>query len=166
MEYTTDSTSETSWIRWPHSDTSLKTKIASLEAGTKYWVRVRAIIKGIPGAWSDIISAIATNTFGVPDSPKNVTLTPGDGQITVSWGVPTDNGGSAIVGYDSIVAKGDEAFVRARECDPSDSDTCITGTSTVLTDLDNGVAYAVAVRACNLAGCGQYSAAVEATPSR
>jgi hypothetical protein len=166
VQYTTDPNRDDLWIAWAHPDTSLKTKISPLVADTKYWVRVRAIIKGVPGQWSNIVAEVVSNTFGVPDVPESVTLTPGDQQLTVSWQAPTDNGGSEIVGYQIVYSQDDGDFIRDSVCNPGDPDTCITDTSTVLTGLNNGVSYEVAVGACNLAGCSTFGPAVSGTPSQ
>ena len=166
VQYSSDLSLDDPWISWAHPDTSLKTKISPLEAGTKYWVRVRAIIKGFPGQWSNIIATVVSSTFGVPDAPESVTLTPGNQQLTVSWQAPTDNGGSEIVGYQIAYTNDDGDFTRGSRCNPGEPATCITDTSTVLTDLTNGVSYEVSLGACNLAGCSIFGPAVSGTPSQ
>lgn len=166
MQYTTD---RENWrIKRVPKGTS-RTKISGLVAGTEYWVRVRAIIKDNPdpGPWSYIKNTVVTDTFGVPDFPTGITLTPRNQRLTVTWTPPTDDGGSDIVGYDITHTNDKGDFIRNKVCKPRDQpNDCITGTVIDITGLTNGVSYEVTVRACNLAGCGQYPTSVSGTPNQ
>ncbi len=86
----------------------------------------------------------------VPTAPGTPTFAAGDGQLTVSWTAPTDNGGSAITGY------------TLRYTDNSTNAHFlvegITSTSYTITGLTNGRTYTVLVRAVNAEGQSEWSA--------
>ncbi len=103
----------------------------------------------------------------MPDAPPTMfapALTAGDGQLTASWAelaaiwnaVDDKDGKNAITAYN----------LRYSE-DGSGSWTeitfGITGTSHTITDLTNGMRYAVQVRAVNAGGAGTWSASSTAT---
>ena len=80
--------------------------------------------------------------------------TVGDGQVSVAFTAPTDNGGSAITDYEYQLDDG--SFVSANT----------TTSPVVITGLTNGTSYNIKLRAVNAAGAGVESAAVTAnTPS-
>jgi Zn-dependent metalloprotease len=82
----------------------------------------------------------------VPGAPTGVTGMPGNGQVTVSWTPPSNDGGSLITGY---------------EVTGSPTGSCSTSgaTSCIVTGLTNGTPYTFTVRATNGVGQGPPSAA-------
>ena len=76
----------------------------------------------------------------------------GDRQIAVSWQAPADDGGAPITGYTAVAAPG------GKQCTTTGALTC------AITDLTNGLAYAVTVRAANAVGQSGTTDPVAATP--
>ena len=88
-----------------------------------------------------------------PGAPTNLLLTVGDGQVTLTWDAPEEDGGSAITDYEyRIDGKG-------RWISTGSTDTTHT-----VTGLDNGTEYTFEVRAVNRNRKGRASNRVEATP--
>ena len=85
-----------------------------------------------------------------PGAPSGLGATPGNGQVVLSWTVPSDNGGSAIDYY--VVY-----------CDGVDVAHPGT-TAATITGLTNGQAYSFEVAAHNIAGVGAQTGAVSSTP--
>lgn len=84
-------------------------------------------------------------TVTVPSPPTNVVGVEGDGQVTVTWAAPSDDGGSHITGY-RVVAS------------PGGATVSTTGTlSAVVDGLTNGTAYTFSVSATNRKGTGSAS---------
>ena len=87
----------------------------------------------------------------VPAAPTGVSAVAGNAQVTGSFTAPTDNGGSAITGYQMAVYRA--------------SDNVLLGTVSgsasplTLTGLTNGVAVYIKVAAVNAVGVGAQSAA-------
>ena len=96
--------------------------------------------------YEDINSAMPVN---VPGIPTGVTAVAGNGQATVSFTAPEDNGGSPITGY--IVTS-------------SPGNITATGTGTTITvyGLTNGTTYTFTVKAVNAVGNSAESAASNA----
>ncbi len=128
--------------------TTLSTNGAtSIANGTEYPVEVRAVNAiGDSLASSPVEAAPAT----VPGAPA-VTLTPGNGVITVAAPV-ANNGGSSITGIDYSLNGG--PFIS----------TGTTSSTFTITGLNNGTSYSVSVRSDNAIGSGAPSAPTSATP--
>ena len=86
-----------------------------------------------------------------PSAPQNLTATPGNGQVVLSWSAPVSDGGSPITKYEVSKDNG-------TSWTDADSDTGHT-----FTGLSNGVSYTFQVRAVNSVGPGA-AASVSATP--
>jgi hypothetical protein len=98
----------------------------------------------------------------VPGAPTDVTAIAGNGQATVSWTPPTDDGGSPVTSY-TITATGPDGPVSSVW---SASDTGSIGTVYPVTGLTNGDSYTFTVSATNSVGAGSASVASSgATPS-
>jgi len=92
-----------------------------------------------------------------PTAPQNLTATTGDGQVTLSWAAPDDNGGAAISKYQySVSTDGTDNWQ-----DVPGSDAATTGYT--VTGLTNGTSYTFKVRAVNGIGAGKEASAT-ATP--
>ena len=90
----------------------------------------------------------------VPGAVTNLTATPGDGQVMLSWTAPADGG--AVVSYAYSMNAG------VSWTDIADS-TAATTSYTVM-NLTNGQTYSFIVRADNTAGPGGASNEISATP--
>ena len=88
-----------------------------------------------------------------PDAPENLLVEGGDGQVTLTWAAPEDDGGSAIIDYEyRIDGKGRWISIGS------------TDTTHTVTGLVNGQVYVFQVRAVNRNRKGRASGRVEATP--
>ena len=120
--------------------------------GFTYYYKVTAVNVHIEGAPTETLSA---TPCGLPDAPSNLTVETGDGQATVRWSPPLNDGGMTLLGYNLYMGEtaGDlgflvyAGFVR----------------SYVVEDLDNGVELFFTVSAVNQMGEGPQSTAVSCT---
>ena len=88
-----------------------------------------------------------------PHAPRNLLVEGGDGQVTLTWEAPEDDGGSAITDYEyRIDGKGEWISIGS------------TDTTHTVTGLVNGQVYVFQVRAVNRNRKGRASNRVEATP--
>ena len=88
--------------------------------------------------------------YGKPYSPTNLSATPGNGSATITWDAPYDNG-SPITSYTITASPGE------------DTET-VTQTAATLSNLEDGVTYAVTATATNAAGTSSPSLPVTVTP--
>ena len=116
--------------------------------GTTYEYTVKAVNAAGEGTGTAISAVPRT----VPGAPGNLTATPGDGQVELTWSEPADNGGSAILGY-NVYRDG----TKLNE-DPLAALTYLD------TGLTNGTSYEYTVAAVNVAGEGE-RAALATTPA-
>jgi hypothetical protein len=138
------------------------TTVTGLTVGTAYTFTVSAtnlVGTGPASTPSDGVAAAS-----VPNAPFKVVATAGDGLATVTWSSPVPNN-SPVTGY-TVTAR---AVDCAAAC-PESVVTSLTGyppnTTTVVSELVDGVAYDITVTASNAAGNGPASPAVVAIPSR
>ena len=75
----------------------LNRRIGSLDNGTQYYVRVRAINDVGEGPWST--PPASATPAAAPGVPREMMIEPGNQQLTVTWQPPADDGGSPVTGY-------------------------------------------------------------------
>ena len=131
--------------------TATSTTVMGLTNGQTYTFRVRAVNSAGASGASGSVSATPTTTE--PDAPEGLSFTPGDGQVTLRWRAPMNDGGEPITHYEY-------------ELDGSGTwiSTDSTATSHTVTGLNNGQTYTFRVRAVNALGNGAV-VTLEATPS-
>ncbi|TMV47660.1 hypothetical protein FE783_21675 [Paenibacillus mesophilus] len=118
--------------------------------GTTYYFVVKATNAGIDSAASNTVSAIPIT---VPSAPTNVAAVAGNGQATVTFTAPANNGGSSITGYVVTTAQGNISASG-------------TASPITVTGLTNGISYTFTVKAINNAGSSAPSVESNAvTPS-
>lgn len=111
-------------------------------------VRARnAVGTGTPSAPSAPVAPL-----GLPGSTTISAIVPGDGSLTVQYGLVTQTGGAPILDY-------------RLECPPAAQASVGTGSSIQITGLSNGQRYECRVRARNSVGYGAPSASVAAYPA-
>ena len=123
----------------------------SLDNGTEYTFRVRAVNAAGPGAES---TEKATPRPNPPTIPQSFSAVPGNAQAELSWTAPADNGGAEIEKYE--VSRSDGAGWTSWT-------DAASNTSHTFTGLTNGTSYTFRVRAVNAAGNGT-AASASATP--
>ena len=132
---------------------------ASCLRGPRLAQRVSARVMFV-GVLCILTSLFASEGFAQndpPTSPESLTLTAGDGQISLSWNAPHDPGSHTITRYEySYVSNaGNQTY----------TSTGGTDLSYTITGLSNGYVYTVRVRAVSAAGNGASTTGVTATPT-
>ncbi len=142
----------------PRITSNTSVTIVGLANGTAYRLCVKAANTAGDSGWVATTATPATT----PGAPGNVDAVSGDGELTVSWTAPANNGGAPITDYTVAYQAG------ATAC-PADADAAwnprITSeTTATIAGLANGTAYRVCVRATNSAGDSGWNSTT-ATPA-
>jgi hypothetical protein len=125
--------------------------VTGLINGTSYIFRVAALNSVGTGTFSSNSSEVIPQTF--PGQPTGLSGNPGNGQATLTWIAPTDNGGRNITTYKvEYSTNGGNSWTDYPH--PNSS-----ATSLVVTGLNNGTGYIFRVAATNSVGTGTYSSA-------
>ena len=108
---------------------------------------------------------VTVNPIVPTAAPTDVTLTPGDTQISVSWTpVPeANNGGAEITGYTATATDTTDTTTTFPPCTATGA--AATDCASPITGLMNGREYRVTVVATNIAGNSMRSTEVSATPT-
>ena len=115
----------------------------SLTNGTQYTFMVRAAaVSGSQTVVTGVAASVnATPRVVVPAAPTNLTATPGDGRVRVTW----DHPGNITIRKYQYSTDGGDTF---NHMNRSNQNT----TSFTFKNLDNGEPYTFAIRASNLSG--------------
>ena len=133
---------------------ALTTDVTGLTNGTSYAFRVSAITGA--GTGSPTTPIVAT-PFTTANAVTGITTIARNGQVTVSWTAPTNNGGAIITGY-KVASSTDGGTTFS-------SDTLVTGTTAVVTGLTNGTPVVIRIIAVNAAGNGASATSTSVTPA-
>jgi len=130
--------------------------ITGLNAGTNYnQIKIRAV--NINGKGTESSTLSGTPLVAVPSAPSNLSVTPGDGQLKISF-TPADANGSTILRYEYSL-DGGITFAQF-------STNYIT-TPVIISGLTNRALYtSIKIRAVSTIGNGAASATFSGTPSR
>ena len=131
-------------------------EIPNLTKGVLYTVRVRAGNSQGFGPGSEV----SGSPGGTPDAPTDAEITVADEELTVGWGVPANDYGSAITGYTLEWVTAGQNF----DGDQSSKSLTSVNRSFTIENLTNGTTYRVRVRASNEHGDGDWSGIVGARP--
>ena len=147
---------------WTRVDNGTSQVVSSLIAATTYYFRVRAVNTSISGQGGAGEASRSTNTVvyegptATPGAPINLTATPGDRKVTLSWS-PGPKGASEITGY--------EYQHSTRSTFQGATWTRVNnGTSQVVSSLIAATTYYFRVRAQNTQGHGVVYAERNAVP--
>ncbi len=143
------------WMNWVEVALNQTATVSGLDVATQYNFEVRASNANGDGA----AASTSATTTATPGMPQNPSATAGDSQVTLSWGAPTENGGSAITGYAYRYQMSGGEWMNWVE-------VALNQTATV-SGLDVATQYNFEVRASNANGDGaaaSASATTTATP--
>ena len=129
--------------------TTLTDGTTALTNGRAYSVTVTATNSAGDGTAS---AAAAGTPATTPGAPSVVAGTAGDGQVIVTWELPSTTGGSDLTKHRAVATPG------GAYCDTTDGTT----TTCTITGLDNGSAYTFKVTATTAMGDGTASSASDA----
>ena len=146
-EYRVD---DTDW-RGALGDTVLTVELNNQKPHYPHDYYVRAV-RGATKGDSAHVPATPTGDAQEPTAPENLTAHPGDGEVTLNWEQPANNGGGNIERYEYRVDAG--AWI------PNGLALTVT-----VTGLTNGRSYQFDVQAVNSAGPSSTAASVTETPA-
>ncbi|CAK0745986.1 hypothetical protein CCP3SC5AM1_1320001 [Gammaproteobacteria bacterium] len=130
--------------------TGTSVTILNLNNGTKYFFKMKAANAGGTSAFSNEVSATPVKP---PAAPLITAAVAGNTQVTLKW--------SAVAGATSYkIYRGTTTNGEAT----TPIKTGVTGTSVILTGLNNGTTYFFKLAAVNAGGAGPLSNEVSATP--
>ena len=132
---------------WMDAGTDRRAVVTGLTNGRRYTFAVRAV----NAAGGGKVASVTVTPGTGPGAPRNLSGSPGDQQVTLTWDAPSSDGGSTITRYEYEIDHSG-AWMDAG-----------TDRRAVVTGLTNGRRYTFAVRAVNAAGGGEV-ARVTATP--
>ena len=152
LEYKSSEDSHWGWLDLVGTGTT--TSFAWASPGLTWDFRVAADTDSGVGLFSPSTSLLVPGAPAMPDVP---TATPGNGEVTLSWSAPSDNG-SAITHYMvQYQVWGTEDFTTVGPFSASTR-------STTIGSLTNGTNYIFEVAAENEYGLGAYSYGAQAMP--
>jgi fibronectin type 3 domain-containing protein/predicted phosphodiesterase len=125
--------------------------------GSTYYYKVAAVNSAGPSLLSGEASATPTSGTTLPGTPRTLSATGGDTQVTLNWVAPASDGGSAITGYNVYrgTTSGGESLLAS-----------LGNVATFLdTGLTNGTTYYYKVTAVNGVGESGDSNEASATPA-
>lgn len=139
--------------------TALTCTITGLTNGTSYDVDVQATNSVGPGALS---ATVIITPVGPPSAPTLMAPIRGNEGATVTWSVPTNDGGGTLSGYDVFVREGTTGQFADTACSNAQS---VSTTTCDIVGLKNGEIASIEVRAVNAFGLGVPSNVVTVTPA-
>jgi len=155
----TSSGSESTTALASVSASSLAYTDSSVANGTTYFYVVKAYNGyGTSGASNEVSATPVASTASPPSAPQNLTASPGQSVVTLTWSAPATDGGAPVTSYN--VYRGTSAGGEGT----SPYATNLTALTLVDKGTTNGTTYFYRVAAVNSAGEGALSVEASATP--
>jgi fibronectin type 3 domain-containing protein len=132
---------------------TLTVNVTGLTPGTLYHLAVRAVNVAGNSPRSNILNATAVS---VPGAPTGLTITTGNGKLTLAWASPSQSGGCPVTCYKVYrgTISGSLTFL-----------TTVTSTSYADSNVTNGQAYFYKVSAVSSVGESALTTEATAAPS-
>ncbi len=156
VEFQTNVLSEDAWN---HSGASLKGLPTASRKGITVGPYETVVVR--PSDWLNLMNATVTidgevvPMYRPPSEPTDLTVTETDGNATITWGAPEDDGGRPVTGY--ILFKGTSPD------DLGELATLGLETSYTDTEVEPGIRYYYKVLAVNAEGQGNLTESVSVT---
>ena len=145
------------------TSTSTSATVTGLTNGQSYQFRASAVNSIGTGSTSNVAPATPTvtvqSTITAPGIPTSLSATAGNGEITLTWTAPADNGNSPIIDY--VIDQSRDGGTTWVDSTPATS----VGTTVTVTGLTNDILYQFRVSATNVHAPGAPSDVVSATPT-
>jgi len=141
------------WTTFPHSASAATTAtVTGLSNGTGYMFQVAAVNAAGTGTYSaSSFAVVPGGSDTVLNAPSNIMGIAGNGQVSLSWTAPSDNGGSTVTDYTIQYSTNGGVSWNNYVHLPS------TATTATVTGLTNSTSYVFRVAALNAAGTGAFS---------
>ena len=120
--------------------------VSGTAAATQTVTITEAQVRAVANA--DFVANCMGSSATTSAAPTSLVATPSDGQVSVAFTAPTDDGGAAITDYEYQLGSG------------SWTSASTTSSPVVISGLTNGNSYSIKLRAVNSAGNGAESGAV------
>ena len=151
-----------SFSSWTSVGYSFSKTVSSLTNGTEYQFRVRAVNAYGGGTRAGPVSATPVSSNTAPGAPGTLYALGGvNGNVVLTWTLPSDNGGSAITGYEYTYKKSSSSTWNSWS-----STGYGTGRVQIVSGLTDGTNYDFKVRAVNAIGSGSESSTATAASRR
>lgn len=138
--------------------------VADLASGTSYNFAIVAVNRVGESDFSNILSAIPVSLPDKgPGPPENVVITPGNGEVKVTWSAPVDTGVEGGNGSAGVITKYSVEYSSSGS-QPSIVFVGADFTEIVISQLTNGTTYTFSVKADNGYGPGTSSQNQDASP--
>jgi hypothetical protein len=128
--------------------------VTGLTNGVAYKFTIASHNTAGTGTPSADVSATPSSAISLPGVPTNLTATPGDNQVQLSWSAPLNGGSSAVTGY---------RLYWSLDLSGAFTAMSVAGTSYLHAGLEAGRTYYYRVAAVNQAGEGPSTETVLAT---
>ena len=134
--------------------------VKGLNPDSTYEFEIRAVNTDGNGKTSNRVNLVVNTTdlATPPSGVSDLSGASGDGEVTVSWSSPADDGGSQVTGFEYVVQPVGAVLTGVHRVPAGQTEVVVSG-------LQNGVTYNVVVRAVNAEGAGPFQATpVTVTP--
>jgi len=146
------------WQRFPHDAfTATNLQVTGLTNGVAYSFRVAAVNDAGQGSFSEATSAVTPRSL--PSYPLNLQAVAGNASATLTWALPSSDGGSSILDY--VVQSSRDGVTTWQTF----NDGLSTTRTAVVTGLTNGTTYSFRVAATTAAGQGAWAVSTPVTPA-